>query len=849
MSRIFASLIILFACFQFSFSQAIKIIETPEDYSPPLDYYYSGTTAELNFYVNNRNLVSTKDKKRQGAWIVINDREGNETYKKPDEKSGVKATLGYLDSYIVSELQGEFAHIYRVDGGLPRSKEIPKGAIVLDMGWIKRSKVLQWTMGLVDPKSKISLKGILLNKAQDIEAIIKLNNKEVVKIYDSPYSQHTLGDRNIYEIFYILKRENGRVLLSTEYEYVGAPKNYIIGWVDEARISKWNTRIAIEPNHVLGAFNERKAHDNFRFAFFANIVDTKAFLKTGKIDNDKVLFNQDPVTLSNDMLSKSNPRRYKGSIIRYPILTNHAELFGTGVIGKVTTKGTDGSTGSINTINYGELVSQLRQRMEDDKNVNVFFLVEGSTEMNLYKTKLAEMINELPSKFPGSNIVNVGCGIYRDYQSGQVPFVFKELTQNRKEVAAFVNNEVFYRPQDDDRETVFRYALKKTLKDGGKFQPGQRNILIIVGNGADFANNKIRTLKAEKSEYFVTGDAMGSVYKALADLDMNVIFMQPKNEEGRFSQKFQSDGLELMSETAKRIYNENEKISAQVNIKRELPEIPDCEPDKLITAKAGVNFYGFYSTELNKELSASKFSRELNKAIEECNDLREDQMKVLYEIVETGKSIDVCPGEFQPFILRFLEKEMKGIDPATMSKFLAEKYQLFQEAYLPKKFPNAKYNSYSYVMFLPKNELYDFKNSLSNVANAYTKGYSMSELRQALKDVITDLVLTLSSQNNRTAVGEMDMSETLEIILGLNVEGVVVFDKLSKKELKNLTKAGVYSDEEIIQIAKGFSELKLKLDDIYKSGARYEFCFRNEGDSENLYFWIALDDILDESFF
>src|SRR5690606_4276944 len=152
---------------------------------------------------------------------------------------------------------------------------------------------------------------------------------------------------------------------------------------------------------------------------------------------------------------------------------------------------------------------------------------------------------------------------------------------------------------------------------------------------------------------------------------------------------------------------------------------------------------------------------------------------VLYDIVETGKSIDVCPGEFQPFILRFLEKEMKGIDPATMSKFLAEKYQLFQEAYLPKKFAGAKYNSYSYVMFLPKNELYDFKNSLNEVASAYSKGYSMSELRQALKDVITNLVLTLSSQTNRASVGEMDMSETLEIILGLNVEGVVVFDKLS----------------------------------------------------------------------
>lgn len=91
--------------------------------------------------------------------------------------------------------------------------------------------------------------------------------------------------------------------------------------------------------------------------------------------------------------------------------------------------------------------------------------------MNTYKSQLADLIDKLPTNFPGANIVNVGCGIYRDFQSNQVPFTFRKLTQNRKDVAAFIDKEVFYRPLDDDRETVFRFALKKHWRYMVAFNP------------------------------------------------------------------------------------------------------------------------------------------------------------------------------------------------------------------------------------------------------------------------------------------------------------------------------------------------------------------------------------------
>ncbi|HQP75850.1 MAG TPA: hypothetical protein PL069_00510 [Saprospiraceae bacterium] len=846
--RYFSIFVFCFLVKGLSFGQAITLMEAPADYSPPLDYYFSGANNDLNLYINNQNLKPAGDKRSRRTWIIINDREGNIAYNGPSVTSGTKSTLGFLESFAVSEVKGSFAHIFRIDGGVPHGKEIPAGAIAVDMGWVERSTVLQWGMGLVDSKSKISLKAILLNKAEDIKNLVGLSNKEIVRIYDSPYSKKTLGDRNIYEIFYILKKENGRALLSTEYQFGSSPKTNIIGWVDLSRLSKWNTRIALEPNHNIMACEERKADENKRVSFFANSRDANQFLKTG--DKDNILFSQDPVAISPEFLAKSNPRRYKGSILRYPILANPGNnLFQTGIIGKVTTVGSGQESGSIDPAIYSKIVEAQRKRSEDNKIVNIFFLIEGSTEMNTYKSQLADLIDKLPTNFPGANIVNVGCGIYRNFQSNQVPFTFRKLTQNRKDVAAFIDKEVFYRPLDDDRETVFRFALKKTLEIHGGFQPGQRNILMIIGNAADFSNNTVRKLKTEKKEYLISGNEMGSIYKALADLDMNIIFIQPHSEEGRFSRKFQSDGLELMGDVAGRIFSENEKISQKLKINLNGPEMPECQEGKLVEATGGVNYFGFYSAPISKELSPAKLMDEIKISLDACNKLRNSHIKANADVIEKGKSLDVSPGEFKAYFMRFIKQELEDIDPASITKLLQEKYQLFIEAYLPKHFNGAKYDSYSYVMFLPKNELYGFIQSLNDVAGKYNQGYSMSELRQSLKDAVTELVLTVSSQNDRSRVGQLDMSSTLEIILGLKEEGVVLFQQYSNKKLADLTKKGVFPDEEVSKLAKGFSDLKLKLEDIYKSGSRYEFCFRTQGDNDNIYFWIALEDIFDKSFF
>ena len=106
---------------------------------------------------------------------------------------------------------------------------------------------------------------------------------------------------------------------------------------------------------------------------------------------------------------------------------------------------------------------------------------------------------------------------------------------------------------------------------------------MIIGNAADFSNNTVRKLK-QKKEYLISGNEMGSIYKALADLDMNIIFIQPHSEEGRFSRKFQSDGLELMGDVAGRIFSENEKDKQKLKINLNGPEMPECQERQALEA-------------------------------------------------------------------------------------------------------------------------------------------------------------------------------------------------------------------------------------------------------------------------
>ncbi len=824
-------------------NSSMQLIGKPSNFNQPLDYSFSGTPAQVYNYVYSTDLKPDK----QTPWLVINDRAGNIAYKTASVASGAKSTLDFLESYYVVDYKEEWLHIIRIDGKTPISLSIPASASVMDMGWVKRENMLIWREGLVNKESGISLKCLLLNKAEDIKRITSLANKEIVRIYDSPTGLTTVGDRKIYEIFYILKKENSRVLIAKDYIVGQNPKSLILGWVDDNRLSRWNTRIAIEPNNTEAAFNERLANPKNRFIFFGQVPDVNNYIKTGTMNN--VLFDEDPVKIDPERLAKSNRRRYKGGVLRYPILDNYQNYFGTGVIGKVTTRTAAGALGEMSTIALADLEETMRISREEDKKVNVYFMIESSTEVNMYKNTIVNVMNDMPTYFPQANYINYGCAIYGDSEPGQTPIINKPLSQNRKDIISFVSNSTLHRPQDADKYTTFRYALNKVLKDGG-WNPRQRNLIIVIGNGADFSANSIRAGLEANSQYYVDDDAMGGIYKAISALGMNMLIFQIKNENSRHSRKFRDDCAEMLNEAAKSIGNEYKPMADKFQFNYVEPAGPVCVADKFTTVTPSVNYSGIFIPSQGGFLSEQRFGLALNKAVEDFTKFRDRQMNEMSNLIEKGNSLDVTPGEFQPFLMHTINTQLKGIDQNTLKQFFNAKYQLFNKAYLPKQVVGSKYPLYSYVLFMPGEELKEFKNNkLKELTQALGRGSSAAQLRESLKEALIDLVLDLSAQKGRASAGDVDMDEALRIITGLNTEGVSIFKNYKNKKLGDLDKRSVWTDEDIMELSEQLSRMKEKLDEIYRLGSNYEFSFQRDGDKENIYFWIALNEIFGKEMF
>ena len=98
---------------------------------------------------------------------------------------------------------------------------------------------------------------------------------------------------------------------------------------------------------------------------------------------------------------------------------------------------------------------------------------------------------------------------------------------------------------------------------------------------------------------------------------------------------------------------------------------------------------------------------EIKISLDACNKLRNSHIKANADVIEKGKSLDVSPGEFKAYFMRFIKQELEDIDPASITKLFQEKYQLLSKPICPNILMEP-----SMILFLcdvfPKNELYGF---------------------------------------------------------------------------------------------------------------------------------------------
>ncbi len=93
----------------------------------------------------------------------------------------------------------------------------------------------------------------------------------MIRVYDDPFSIHIVKEIDVYNVYYIYKEENNRVLLGTsDFINQSTVKETIIGWVENTFIYKWKNKLALECNWEDPAYSIRKSNENRRIYGFAD---------------------------------------------------------------------------------------------------------------------------------------------------------------------------------------------------------------------------------------------------------------------------------------------------------------------------------------------------------------------------------------------------------------------------------------------------------------------------------------------------------------------------------------------------------------------------------------------------
>lgn len=830
-------LLIIFLAFLLSHSNAIaqktftKALGYPEKFSPALDVLEN----EMLEYLSRPSVYS-----KTQPWLVFSDRDGNQTFDKADGKPYKK--LSFKETlYVVNEAPGWVEIVSGTADGL---KLLPKQQY---KGWIRKDKLLLWNEGLLDRNTKIHKKALLLNKASDIPELLAQGDKDFVNVYDSPIGTTTIDHANIYRYFFIFKKENNRYLLAQEYRL--SPSNVelrLLGWVSSGRSVEWNTRLSLEPNFDEPAFNERKLNQSkYKFVAYETAKAAEGQMKSGFISTNDELWSNDPCVADKTFLAQSNPRRFIGDIIRFPLLPSKGQdpnVFFSGVIGDIYVT-TEGSSTPIilDEKTYLEAKDAARQEKINKRQVNVLYVVEGSAGMATYKEAIKGLFGTTTKAFEGFENIKVGMVVFRDISERKEKrdIELLPLTPNESKFQQFVDGVNFISMNDEDGLSNLRDGIYRGVSEAGLGRE-QSNIVIVLGHSPDFSANTTRRNGAieSKDPAYHTRE---QIVDALGEFDASIYFVQSKNSGDVYSDRFKSQAEDILLELAKDSHNKYIGTAEEIGVKTS-PSLGNVEATGLIKLANSATGGFSYISPVGKTLTVEEMKQYANQAVDSANYYVKGSLGEITNVIEQGKPF-ASSGPFSHAMAKWLDKEIKRqgsvLNKDILKSLMGTKYELYKEVYFPYKIQSAQYPMVSYTLFMPQADLQRYIDKLRKVEEA-SYASSDNEKRTKLFNVFKELIqaFTGNYSTSNEEISKMSISEFQGLMNGVKGEGL----RLSKEQnylLGNIIDESKMSSTEVNGIIKRILGKLDRLEKIVRQGRNYEFSFSTD---EDIYYWISLEE-------
>jgi len=819
-----------------------RIKAKPKDYKRPVQR--TDVVEMHKFEVNDL----PKDKK--SFWAVVNVQDGkdeNYTYDKPNGRNR-KFKLEFLEAFYVIDEEGEWIEL-----GKPLKENLDDRKVEMELyGWIHKSDMLLWSNSL-STVNLIHLKAFSVNSVSGLSKKQDLNK---VKVYDhwDFENANEIGELPLESFYYIYKKRIDPVSETPQAYLVGKDNFFepfdknskcLLGWIKQERVDPWNTRLAIAPCFNPGGYNERyKRKDELRMRGYSKKSQADKYIKKrGDSHESGILWDYDPVIERDDFISKNDKKRLSKDLMRLPILNS---LSNSKVVRSTTLQTLSSGSSESNTVDKMKL-SGKEAALDILDNVNVYFLLDGSSaEVKKQIPIIKETIREIGVNSSNIKNLRIGAGVYLDCKSScDTPFTSKSLSQDKDRTLNFLDKVIRMDcPSDRDPATCVQHGVLKSLKQANFTQDGASNIFFHIGDQGDIKSYPNRKMDSRRYS-----DKNDEIQELLRKYSINYIAVDVSQERGNL---FLENIRPLISVVMNEIVSDNidrlERGGLNVDdiLNADLPSFPTTGSIN-ITAQSCPLIYTMMSPTENQTISSMDLKRFL---LNSYNDFKQKILKtskVTSDLAENGIQ-NYKGASFPPEILLAIEMQLKKssqgeITDAELREFFdrSKGVKFQKEVYIPMDYKawGGKYTPYSYVLFMPGDDLYNFTESIRKLLDAYD---SPSEARERLRGALEKLVLTLTGEKKVDKNFSLEDLEKLVIGLESTTLDLTENNSLLSVKIRDVENSRKFSDEMFIKYRDILRKRKEVLEEIRQPGGNYEFKYKTS--RQNEYYWITLDNMI-----
>jgi hypothetical protein len=548
-------------------------------------------------------------------------------------------------------------------------------------------------------------------------------------------------------------------------------------------------------------------------------------------------------------LSKDNPRRFGGGVVRFPMFSSSASSFETGVIGEIKVGTLGKELEAINEIDYSGILDKVKSSESSRDNYNVFFLVEGTEAMKGFQAAIIDAVKALQPKL--SNIPNVryGAAIYRDSYEKDDDKIFQihPLSPSADGTVSFLQNASFRKWYDNENYTAMHYGLEKTLQEAG-FNTNHTNIVFVIGSYGDYSRNAIRRREAEKNQDKTYRNDVSSIITNLSKLNVHLAAIQCRRDDGAKSQSFADQSQNLILESAKSQYNLYKGAADYIDgltLMTASNIVLDYDSEEKIYRLKGGATKGFVAQPVEGgTLSPPDLTKKLLACATSIQSYTNNFWNEMNRVLEDGAPIDnISAGALAPAAAQEIIQLVKssqdggGWNNEDIKKLAREKYKLYTEVYIPKHISGAKYPTHSFVLFMPQEDLEEYMIQIEKLAYAIN-GAPPEELREVIYNMFLNLLFYYTGSNNERNNSRMSTADLRRIMQGLEKEGMENLERSTDFKIEDIMAKRAMDDETVRNFTDQILSNSKKLSRILAKGKNYEFSYTSGG---NTYYWVPID--------